>query len=516
LARFRTLGRLFTPVLTACLFAPVVLSQNPHEQATARYLDSVRKQPPLLLAFLRQMPKGGDLHNHLAGAIYAESFVDFAAKDGMCIDRTTSVLIAPPCDTSCDKFRSKPPISCAYGDHVLYNSIIDAWSMRNWTPGEESGHDHFFTTFDKFAPSMVNHMGESFAEAASRAADDNLQYLELMHTADGMQAAQLGARVIGDTAITDANFAALRDRLLSGGMSDVVAATRGQLDRDENTMHTALGCGTAKASSGCGVTVRFLYQVLRGLPPASVFAQILLGYELASSDPRFVGLNLVMPEDWYVPMHDFDLHMRILGYMHTAYPKVHLTLHAGELALGMVPPQGLRYHIRESVEVAHAERIGHGVSVMQEDDAVGLLKELAQKNVLVEISLTSNEMILGVKDQDHPLPVYQRYGVPVSLCTDDQGVARSNMTREWVRAVENYHYSYAELKRMARASLEHSFLPGASLWQGKDSRKVAACAADDPGSDKLSASCENFLENNARANTQWGLERDYARFEKKF
>src|ERR1051325_5275528 len=43
-------------------------------------------------------------------------------------------------------------IRCAYGDHVLYNQIIDAWSMRNWRPGEESGHDHFFATFDKFIP----------------------------------------------------------------------------------------------------------------------------------------------------------------------------------------------------------------------------------------------------------------------------------------------------------------------------------------------------------------------------
>jgi adenosine deaminase len=42
------------------------------EQRTARYMDSVRSQPPLLLAFLRRMPKGGDLHNHLSGAIYAE------------------------------------------------------------------------------------------------------------------------------------------------------------------------------------------------------------------------------------------------------------------------------------------------------------------------------------------------------------------------------------------------------------------------------------------------------------
>ena len=47
------------------------------EEKAAHHLDAVRDQPSLLLAFLREMPKGGDLHNHLAGAIYAESWIDF-------------------------------------------------------------------------------------------------------------------------------------------------------------------------------------------------------------------------------------------------------------------------------------------------------------------------------------------------------------------------------------------------------------------------------------------------------
>src|ERR1700692_2355159 len=164
------------------------------EQRTSRHYDSIRQQPGLLLAFIREMPKGGDLHIHLAGAIYAESLIDFAAQDGFCVDRTTSVLIAPPCDDACDRFASKPAIRCAYQDHVLYNSIVDAWSMRNWA-GEEPGHDHFFATFDNFLPAMTNHLGDSIAETAERAAADHLQYLELMHTADGNLAPELGARV---------------------------------------------------------------------------------------------------------------------------------------------------------------------------------------------------------------------------------------------------------------------------------------------------------------------------------
>ena len=66
------------------------------EQRTAKYMRSIRHQPSLLLPFLREMPKGGVSHNHLDGAVYAESLIDFAAEDGLCVDRTTSILIAPP------------------------------------------------------------------------------------------------------------------------------------------------------------------------------------------------------------------------------------------------------------------------------------------------------------------------------------------------------------------------------------------------------------------------------------
>src|SRR5580704_15775017 len=407
------LARSFIILIIVC-FTTMALAQSRAnaEQRTARYFESNRRQPSLQLAFLRDMPKGGDLHVHLSGALYAENLIDYAVSDNLCVDRTTSILIAPPCDDSCEKYTSKPAIRCAYGDHVLYNSIVDAWSMRNWEPGEESGHDHFFSTFDKFSLATHNHTGDALAEVASRAADDHLQYLELMHTADSVQSGDLGKKLGWDD-----DFARMREGLLTGGLRDIVTATIKRLDDVESKMRAVLKCGTPQANPGCTVKIRYLYQVLRGLPRVMVFAQIVFGFELAQADPRFVGLNLVMPEDWYVPMHDFELHMKMLDYLHGIYPRVHISLHAGELAMGLVPPEGLRFHIRESVERGHAERIGHGVSVMNEDRPLELLREMAQRNVLVEICLTSNDVILGVTGDWHPLPTYLLYGVPVALAT---------------------------------------------------------------------------------------------------
>jgi adenosine deaminase len=503
---------LVSGTLLICTSLTVAQPRHDAEQRTGRYLESVRAQPPLVLAFLRDMPKGGDLHNHLWGALYAENLIDYAADDGLCIDRTTSILIAPPCDASCEKYTSKPALRCAYLDHVLYNSIVDAWSMRNWKSGDESGHDHFFATFDKFSLAAQNHTADALAEAESRAAADHLQYVEFMHTADSGQSAQLGAKLGWND-----DFARMRDGLLTRGLSEIVAATRKQLDEDEARVHSTLKCNTTNAAAGCKVQVRYLYQVLRGLPRQAVFAQILLGFELARVDPRFVGLNLVMPEDWYVPMHDFDLHMKMLEYLHGIYPKVHISLHAGEIAMGLVPPDGLSFHIRESVERGHAERIGHGVDVMNEKNAIGLLHELAQRNVLVEICLTSNDVILGVSGKDHPLPEYLRYGVPVALATDDEGVSRSDMTHEYLRAVETYRLSYADMKKMARESLEHSFLPGASLWGNFNAfHTVPACASDSLGGSNTSDACRKFLDVNERARLQWNLETEFVGFEKKF
>jgi hypothetical protein len=153
---------------------------------------------------------------------------------------------------------------------------------------------------------------------------------------------------------------------------------------------------------------------------------------------------------------------------------------------------------------------------MNEDNPLDLLREMARKKILVEICLTSNDLILGVAGDYHPFPTYVEYGVPVALATDDDGVSRSDMTHEYLRAVETYDFlSYADLKRMARMSLEHSFVAGSSLW-ASEFHTDAACAADHPGAAKVSTRCQKFLDDNQRASTQWKLEEEFAAFEKKF
>jgi adenosine deaminase len=217
-------------------------------------------------------------------------------------------------------------------------------------------------------------------------------------------------------------------------------------------------------------------------------------------------------------MRDFRLHMRMLNYLKGVYPNVHIILHAGELAPGIVPPDGLRFHIRESIETGKAERIGHGVDVMYEDKAQDLLKELADKHVMVEINLSSNEGILGIKGAEHPFPLYRSAHVPVALSTDDEGVSRIELTHEYVRAALDYHLAYRDLKQLARTGMEHDFLPGQSLWAAPDlfTKAVAACNGERLGTEKPSTGCKAFLDGSEKAAAQWEQERRIQAFEAKW
>jgi adenosine deaminase len=235
-------------------------------------------------------------------------------------------------------------------------------------------------------------------------------------------------------------------------------------------------------------------------------------------EPSWVGINFVQPEDGFVSMRDYALQMKMLEYLHSVYPKVHISLHAGELAPGLVPPEGLRFHVRQAVELGHAERVGHGVDVMYEDDSAGLLKEMAQKHVMVEINLSSNLGILGVRGADHPFARYRAAHVPVALSTDDEGVSRIEITGEYVHAALDYHLSYEDLKQLARTGMEHSFLPGASLWAAPDvfTAPAAACKGQTPGADKPAGTCKTFLDGSEKAAAQWALEWRFRAFETRF
>src|SRR5579871_4789004 len=175
-------------VFLACSAPASAQVATPAELRTSRALDAVRANPIELEAFLVDMPKGTDLHNHLTGAIYAETFIRDAAEDQLCVD-TTALAFNKPAHPSKDDAKAPAcengnvPASQAFKDQHLYDELIDSFSMRGFVPVTgTTGHDHFFDAFGRFHGTSERHKGEWLYEVAARAAAQNIQYMEVMET----------------------------------------------------------------------------------------------------------------------------------------------------------------------------------------------------------------------------------------------------------------------------------------------------------------------------------------------
>ena len=519
-------ARCSLPVLLLCGVQALHAQSQDGSARAAQAMEHARQQGPLALyAWFHDMPKGAELHTHLAGAVYAETFIREAVEDHLCVRTKTLTLYktmamsrSMPPQPVCGE--DGQPAANALTDQKLYDQLIDVFSMRTFVPtAEESGHDHFFASFDHFLNvEDPKHEGEWIDELASRAATQNEQYLEILSTPSFLPSLALAEKIAPIDHETD--YARLRQQLLDEGLRKYLPALRAELDDSERDRRALEKCATGEATPACKVQVAFLYQVLRALPPAAVFIQLMCGFELASADPLIVGINMVQPEDGRVAMANYAQQMQMVHALHAIYPKVHISLHAGELAPGMVAPEGLRFHIRSAVEIAGAERIGHGVDVMYEDRPYDLLKEMATRRVMAEINLTSNDVILNIKGADQPLSMYRLYHVPVALSSDDEGVSRINLTHEYVRAAMTYPLSYSDFKQMVRTSLEHSFLAGESLWQQSGpwetyEHPLSACRAQ-LGKPMATGECAARLSASDKARQQFELERRFHVFEAAF
>lgn len=472
---------------------PALAQGGSNAGKTALFLDIIKDKPPLLRMFMQRMPKGGDLHNHLGGAVYAETYLDWAAADGLCFDLSIPAIL-----------KLKAPEVCAGGSRALAKEamkvpedelrrrLIDGLSMRSFvpTPGW-SGHDQFFVTFDRMKE-KDKRFGDMLVEVTQRASRQKLGYLELMVTNNvGEMMGYLGAVKKAhpnlkkvdwskwtewDRPTKEKNFGDLRDALRAGypalvkgklgtnTIGGMVVDYIADLQKVDAARKSTLKCSTNPKQAGCEVVVRFLYQNIRKFVPEVVFTQFVFSFELmrgrTETNP-VVGMNLVSPEDWLVATRDYRLHMEMLDFLWNKEDdkkKINIALHAGELTLGNVRPDELKYRIKLAIEKGHAERIGHGVAIAYEEDSLDVLNTMKSDDILIEINLTSNAKILNVSGRDHPMRLYHKMGVPIALSSDDGAVLRSDLTRDYVLAVLDQGFGYKDLKKFSINSLGYSFV----------------------------------------------------------
>jgi adenosine deaminase/adenosine deaminase CECR1 len=445
-------------------------AQNANEAATARHYAALiagsEPKTAELTMFFTQMPKGGDLHHHYSGAIYAETYVDNLDKQGYCVNKQTYKIETDKAVVEAERAKPAKERNClgtleVYADDFTYRELLQRWSSKdfhNHGANQAPPDRQFFQTFLYFGPVSNANFHEGLAEIKERAIRENVSYIETMFKMSPFVANE----DFDAQAWQNARSGSDGDKAFEAQMR----AWMTQLDQDQN-FNQSIADFTAKIDeAAAGIdderfTMRYQTYVLRLLKPSQVFSSMLAGFKAARKDDKIVGVNIVGQESQMVSMRDYTLHMKMFRFLKSVYPDVKVALHAGELALGDVPPEDLQFHIDQALNMAGANRIGHGIDLAHESNVVAIMQRMREKDIPVEINLTSNAFINGVKGENHPVTLYRKYGVPYVISTDDAGVTRHNLSNEYVLFASRYKPGYAELKKASYNSIRYSFLNAA-------------------------------------------------------
>lgn len=444
------------------------------------YFDSIKGNHAALRQFFSAMPKGGDVHNHLTGSAYAETYFELAAKKKMYVNLETGKL-----------YKDKPEgietiqLSKEMGDlHNHRMALIDKWSIRNFQPYKYplGPDEYFFGTFGLLSAltSDIDDLAYLMHELKVRAVKENVQYLEVMGTSPSVPAdCFLGNDdydyydAVLKECVRDGHYNEARsvleaiieefDKKATTAVNTYIDFIN-ELDERSNNFSNHLNIDPNN------VTCRYQGYASRGSEPLKVFAQLYVVHKACENDPNhlLVGCNIVAAENGEKSMLYYRLHMEMFAALATKISDVNTSLHAGELTLGLGRSEHLTYHINEAVETAKAHRIGHGVDLPFEQDSNQLLKKMKDRSVPVEINLTSNEFILGVKDSEHPITLYRKAGVPIIISTDDPGILRTSLTEQYALATLRYGFSYEDIRGFVCNSIEYAFLDGNEKGHLKD------------------------------------------------
>jgi adenosine deaminase len=126
-----------------------------------------------------------------------------------------------------------------------------------------------------------------------------------------------------------------------------------------------------------------------------------------------------------------------------------LSIHAGEWS-------GAN-SVRHALEKMGADRIGHGIRIMEDPSVVSLARE---RRPIFEVCLSSNfhSGIVG-RLKDHPLPAMIEAGLQVTLNTDDPGISNIRLSDEYRIAIEQLGLSKTTLKALILVAAQGAFLP---------------------------------------------------------
>lgn len=441
-----------------CIF----IAQIGFSQSAESYLEKIRNNEALLTAFFQQMPKGGDLHHHFSGSVYAEPLLERAIAEDFYLNlETMAVSKTKPANGNWQTFSSiKNDGKLDY----YQQQIMQTWSVKDYN-GSVPSDDQFFDSFMKFEPTIKGHFAEGMLELKKRAIAENVSYIE---TQLSTITCDMNVSDLSDFNTKLRQAATQKDEKAVLKLLDELYKSLQKKDAkkyadDFNNNFLAKLHKDLKIDDE-RFTMRYQNFVLRFMEPVDLFKNLTIAFISSNESKLTAGVNIVSPEHGENSMKDYWLHMVMFKYCHDKFPNVKYTLHAGELTLGLVQPEELTWHINDAIFIAGANRIGHGVDIAYEANSYDLLKYMAKNNIPIEINLVSNEFILKVKENRHPFTLYKEFNVPIVISTDDAGILRSNMTEQYVLLAKRYQdVNYETIKKYVYNSINYSFIQDESV-----------------------------------------------------
>ena len=375
-------------------------------EETSNYLNSIRKNQAALRHFFNIMPKGGDVHNHLTGSAYAETYFELAAKKGMYVNLETGRLYTQK-PIEVETIRLSKDMDDLHNHRM---ALIDKWSIRNFQPYKYplGPDEYFFGTFGLLAAltSDVNNLAHLMNELKVRAYKERVQYLEVM--ASSPSVGQYCLLSEDDYKKYDKD---LKEYVKENNISELISTLQTILDKfSDEKNEEATKCVNdyldsiytldelSRNGKFSDVLCRYQGYASRGGEPIKVFAQLYVVHKACIKDERklLVGCNIVAAENGEKSMLYYRSHMEMFALLAEKFKSVPTSLHAGELTMGLVRPEHLKYHITQAVDICKAHRIGHGVDisfeswdVLLDGCSIDILGVMRDKAIPVEINLTS-------------------------------------------------------------------------------------------------------------------------------
>jgi adenosine deaminase len=128
---------------------------------------------------------------------------------------------------------------------------------------------------------------------------------------------------------------------------------------------------------------------------------------------------------------------------------MYVTIHAGEW--------GGAENVRQAIEFLGADRIGHGIRVLEDPDCVALARE---RGTVFEVCVTSNYHSGAVQELlDHPIRRMMQAGLNVTINTDDPSISRISLSSEYQTVHEQFGIPMQVLVERVTAALNGAFLP---------------------------------------------------------